>query len=80
MKRRDFLLGATALSLGASHLYKPAISALNAQEPAPDGAATLAEALRRLDSAGIDLADIALRRPSLDDVFLSITGHSGGHQ
>ncbi|GEM31045.1 daunorubicin resistance protein DrrA family ABC transporter ATP-binding protein [Nocardia neocaledoniensis NBRC 108232] len=48
--------------------------------PAPDGAATLAEALRRLDSAGIDLADIALRRPSLDDVFLSITGHSGGHQ
>ena len=28
---------------------------------------------------GIDLADIALRRPSLDDVFLSITGHSGGH-
>ncbi|MEV0540380.1 ATP-binding cassette domain-containing protein [Nocardia salmonicida] len=47
--------------------------------PAPDGAATLAEALRRLDNAGIDLADIALRRPSLDDVFLSITGHSGGH-
>ncbi|TCJ94274.1 daunorubicin/doxorubicin resistance ABC transporter ATP-binding protein DrrA [Nocardia alba] len=47
--------------------------------PAPDGAATLAEALRRLDTAGIDLADIALRRPSLDDVFLSITGHAGGH-
>ncbi|MGV9674906.1 ATP-binding cassette domain-containing protein [Nocardia sp. NPDC003482] len=46
--------------------------------PAPDGAATLAEALRRLDSAGVELADIALRRPSLDDVFLSITGHSGG--
>ncbi|WP_245547020.1 ATP-binding cassette domain-containing protein [Nocardia brevicatena] len=45
--------------------------------PAPDGAATLAEALRRLDAAGVDLADIALRRPSLDDVFLSITGHSG---
>ncbi|WP_167472050.1 MULTISPECIES: ATP-binding cassette domain-containing protein [Nocardia] len=47
--------------------------------PAPEGAATLTEALRRLDSAGIELADIALRRPSLDDVFLSITGHSGGH-
>ncbi|MBF6539483.1 ATP-binding cassette domain-containing protein [Nocardia farcinica] len=47
--------------------------------PAPEGAATLAEALRRLDSAGVELADIALRRPSLDDVFLSITGHSGGH-
>ncbi|MET8648605.1 MULTISPECIES: ATP-binding cassette domain-containing protein [Nocardia] len=47
--------------------------------PAPEGAATLAEALRRLDSAGVDLADIGLRRPSLDDVFLSITGHSGSH-
>ncbi|KAF0958266.1 ATP-binding cassette domain-containing protein [Rhodococcus sp. T7] len=44
--------------------------------PAPAGAATLTEALRRLDSARIELADIALRRPSLDDVFLSITGHS----
>ncbi|QBJ95554.1 ATP-binding cassette domain-containing protein [Rhodococcus sp. ABRD24] len=44
--------------------------------PAADGAATLSEALRRLDRAGIELADIALRRPSLDDVFLSLTGHS----
>ncbi|WP_254206920.1 ATP-binding cassette domain-containing protein [Nocardia alni] len=48
--------------------------------PAPDGAATLSEALRRLDAAGVELADIGLRRPSLDDVFLSITGHSGGQQ
>ncbi|HEY5853268.1 MAG TPA: ATP-binding cassette domain-containing protein [Aldersonia sp.] len=44
--------------------------------PAPDGARTLAEALRRLDAAGVDLVDIALRRPSLDDVFLSLTGHA----
>ncbi|WP_330249610.1 ATP-binding cassette domain-containing protein [Nocardia sp. NBC_00565] len=43
--------------------------------PAPDGAKTLAEALRRLDSAGVELVDIALRRPSLDDVFLQLTGH-----
>lgn len=46
--------------------------------PAPEGAATLAEALRRLDTVGIRLADIGLRRPSLDDVFLSLTGHTGG--
>ncbi|MGV8871017.1 MAG: ATP-binding cassette domain-containing protein [Rhodococcus sp. (in: high G+C Gram-positive bacteria)] len=44
--------------------------------PAPDGAATLSEVLRRIDQAGIPLADIALRRPSLDDVFLSLTGHA----
>ncbi|MGY2119948.1 ATP-binding cassette domain-containing protein [Nocardia gipuzkoensis] len=43
--------------------------------PAPDGAKTLLEALRRLDSAGVDLIDVALRRPSLDDVFLQLTGH-----
>ncbi|WP_405166138.1 ATP-binding cassette domain-containing protein [Nocardia sp. NBC_01499] len=43
--------------------------------PAPDGAKTLAEALRRLDGAEVELVDIALRRPSLDDVFLQLTGH-----
>ncbi|MGV9410870.1 ATP-binding cassette domain-containing protein [Nocardia sp. NPDC003693] len=43
--------------------------------PAPAGAKTLAEALRRLDGAEIELVDIALRRPSLDDVFLKLTGH-----
>jgi ABC-2 type transport system ATP-binding protein len=48
--------------------------------PAPEGAATLSEALRRLDAGGVELADIGLRRPSLDDVFLSITGHPGGQE
>ena len=41
--------------------------------PAPHGTSTLIEAARRLDEANIELADIALRRPSLDDVFLSMT-------
>ena len=44
--------------------------------PAPDGPAMLSAALIRLNSANIELADIALRRPSLDDVFLSLTGDS----
>ena len=42
--------------------------------PAPDGPTTLGAALVRLEAANIALADIALRRPSLDDVFLSLTG------
>ncbi|KQU36391.1 MULTISPECIES: daunorubicin/doxorubicin resistance ABC transporter ATP-binding protein DrrA [unclassified Rhodococcus (in: high G+C Gram-positive bacteria)] len=42
--------------------------------PAPNGPSTLTEALKRLDAAGIELSDIGLRRPSLDDVFLSLTG------
>jgi ABC-2 type transport system ATP-binding protein len=40
------------------------------------GPAILTEAVRRLDAAGIVLADIALRRPTLDDVFLALTGHA----
>jgi ABC-2 type transport system ATP-binding protein len=42
--------------------------------PAPDGPAMLTAALSRLSSANIALADVVLRRPSLDDVFLSLTG------
>ncbi len=44
--------------------------------PAPNGPNTLTAALGRLNSAGIELADIVLRRPSLDDVFLALTGDS----
>jgi ABC-2 type transport system ATP-binding protein len=47
------------------------------------GPAILTEAVRRLDSAGIALADIALRKPTLDDVFMALTGHAaeeGGEQ
>ena len=35
----------------------------------------IVEAVRLLDDAGVELQDIALRRPTLDDVFLAITGH-----
>jgi ABC-2 type transport system ATP-binding protein len=39
------------------------------------GPALAADALRRLDGAGITLVGLALREPSLDDVFLNLTGH-----
>jgi ABC-2 type transport system ATP-binding protein len=39
------------------------------------GPAIAADVLRRLDGAGITLAGLALREPSLDDVFLNLTGH-----
>ena len=41
--------------------------------PAPDGVVTLGEIFRRLDLRGIELSDISLRKPSLDDVFMSLT-------
>jgi len=42
--------------------------------PVTQGAATLMEALRQLDAEGVALTDVALRRPTLDDVFLTLTG------
>jgi ABC-2 type transport system ATP-binding protein len=36
----------------------------------------IAEAVRRLDEAGVGIDDIAVRRPTLDDVFLNLTGHA----
>ncbi|RDI50966.1 ATP-binding cassette domain-containing protein [Nocardia mexicana] len=39
-----------------------------------DGSRTMVEALRRLDDAGVCVVDAAVHRPSLDDVFLSLTG------
>jgi ABC-2 type transport system ATP-binding protein len=43
---------------------------------AQHGGAALMTLVRELDAAGIDVAGIESRRPSLDDVFLSLTGRS----
>ena len=40
------------------------------------GAAVLVQVVRDLDEAGIVIDDIGLRRPTLDDVFLALTGHA----
>ena len=44
--------------------------------PVAGGSAVLVDAIRALDSAGVGVDDIALRRPTLDDVFLTLTGHA----
>jgi ABC-2 type transport system ATP-binding protein len=36
----------------------------------------IAEAVRRLDAANVAIDDIAIRRPTLDDVFIALTGHA----
>ncbi|MFB7994925.1 ATP-binding cassette domain-containing protein [Streptomyces sp. NPDC056002] len=43
--------------------------------PVTGGAKLLAEVIRELDTHGIEIDDIGLRRPTLDDVFISLTGH-----
>jgi ABC-2 type transport system ATP-binding protein len=44
--------------------------------PVTNGAHLLAGAIRDLDASGLQLDDLALRRPTLDDVFLTLTGHA----
>ncbi|MBU6213959.1 MAG: ATP-binding cassette domain-containing protein [Actinomycetales bacterium] len=43
--------------------------------PISGGSSVLPEAIRTLDAAAVRFDDIALRRPTLDDVFLALTGH-----
>jgi len=44
--------------------------------PVTGGPAMLTDGLRRLDEVSVQVLDIGLRRPTLDDVFLTLTGHS----
>ncbi len=65
-----------------------ALEALAAAEPVVDedahrvtvqvtgGTRALADVVRELDTAGVETQDIGLRRPTLDEVFLSLTGHA----
>jgi ABC-2 type transport system ATP-binding protein len=44
--------------------------------PAPDGTATLSAIIGRLKAEEIQISEIGLQQPTLDDVFLAITGHT----
>jgi ABC-2 type transport system ATP-binding protein len=48
-------------------------AAVRSDRPA---AAVLMECLRELDGEGVAVQDVAVRRPTLDDVFLTLTGHA----
>ena len=61
-------------SLGELHTKDRSLTA-----PISGGTETLTAALRSLGDEGIMLRDAGLRRPTLDDVFLSLTGHVAEH-
>ena len=63
----DLLTGLT----GSQATVDPDIRLIGVPMPDP---AWLPVAVRRLDEAGIGLVDLGLRRPSLDEVFLALTG------
>ncbi|HEX3796592.1 MAG TPA: ATP-binding cassette domain-containing protein [Acidimicrobiales bacterium] len=60
----------TSLSANA-----PTVDGKTVELTVEDGPKVAVEALRTLDAAAITIAGLALREPSLDDVFLSLTGH-----
>jgi ABC-2 type transport system ATP-binding protein len=70
-------LAATAAIVGRLSGTEPEVDpdTRRASAPVPDRVAALTAAARELDAAGIDVEDIALRRPTLDEVFLHLTGH-----
>ena len=72
---RDRLADAAAI-LARLALAPPSVDERTRELLAPvsGGAKLLVEAVRELDTAGITVDDLALRRPTLDDVFLTLTG------
>ena len=76
LHNRDDLASAAAVIgrvTGADAELEP--DARRVSAPVRDRMAALAEMVRALDSAGLPVEDVALRRPTLDEVFLHLTGH-----
>jgi ABC-2 type transport system ATP-binding protein len=62
-----------AETVGAEPEVEPDVGRVSV--PVAQRVVALTEVLQRLADAGIEVADIGLRRPTLDDVFLRLTGH-----
>jgi ABC-2 type transport system ATP-binding protein len=62
--------------LAAMSDERPSLGGLTVGVPVRGRSGVIAEAVRRLDQADVVIDDIALRRPTLDDVFIGLTGRS----
>ncbi len=62
--------------LGAMSGEPPQIDGQTVRLPVERGSGAIMEAIRRLDEAKLAVDDVAVRRPTLDDVFLALTGHA----
>src|SRR5215217_5942663 len=54
----------------------PSVEGRTVSAPVHTHTGMIAEAVRRLDAAGVGIDDISLHRPTLDDVFIALTGHA----
>jgi ABC-2 type transport system ATP-binding protein len=67
---------AAARAVAAVGEGKPAVTDGGVTIPVATPGGSIPEAVRRLDEAGVAIDDIATRRPTLDDVFLQLTGRA----
>jgi ABC-2 type transport system ATP-binding protein len=54
----------------------PELDGVVLRVPVAERKGTIAAAVQRLNDAGVGIDDISMRRPTLDDVFLKLTGHA----
>ena len=81
-ERLAVTVAAGQVGLAREVLAGLAVGALDVDEhsrqlvaPVSGGSVPLLDAVRRFDEAGVTVLDLGLRRPTLDDVFLQLTGH-----
>jgi ABC-2 type transport system ATP-binding protein len=55
---------------------RPGLEGVVLTVPIAERKGTIALAVERLNAAGVGIDDISMRRPTLDDVFLNLTGHA----
>jgi ABC-2 type transport system ATP-binding protein len=78
VSNRDETAAVESILMGlghGDHVVEPATGLVRIQV-GQDGTSVVFEAVRRLDGSSVHIEDIALHKPSLDDVFLSLTGHA----
>ncbi len=74
----DLAVAAGVLARHADGLPQTDAADRTIEAPVTAGARQMPQIVRDLDAAGVLLDDLAIRRPSLDDVFLTLTGRSTG--
>jgi|SRR5579863_1960048 len=74
-RESDLTLGASTLERHLDGPVRVEEDARRLSGPAASGARRLTDVVRDFDAAGLGIDDLAVRRPTLDDVFLSLTGH-----
>ena len=72
----DLAAAASVLARYADGLPQLDPAQRSVEAPVPNGARQMPDIVRDLDAAGVLLDDLGIRRPSLDDVFLTLTGHA----